>query len=115
MKSTQVSIVAAILLFTSSAFAWRTVRFTAKATQQPTYNNAITAGRALAQEIDAGQNRKANSFMRFQNCEVRRGGKYIVINGMNIQEKFVYKDGDFVKVFEAVISYSNKRCEKDDD
>jgi hypothetical protein len=115
MKSIKALSLAAVLMFAGSAWAYRTVRFTAKATPQLSHDNAVTVGRALAREIDAGQNRKANSFMRFRKCNVRRGGRYITINGMNIQEKYQYEDGDFTKVFEAVISYSNSRCEKDDD
>ena len=115
MKSFMAVTLAALMTFAGSAWAYRQVRFTAKAPHQKTHDNAVAVGRALAREIDAGKNRKANSFMRFQKCETRFNGKWIIIQGMNVKEKYVYENGDFVKVYEAVISYINKRCDRDDD
>jgi hypothetical protein len=115
MKAILYTTLAAMALVSSTSFAsfGRTKRFSAKTAAQPSYNTAVTAGRQLAAEIDAGQNRKANSSMRFQKCNVRRGGKYIVITSMTIQEVF---QGDLNQPsYVAKVSYKNTRCERDDD
>lgn len=115
MKTIMYTAIAALTFVGSVSFAggYRSYNFTAKTAAQPSYNTAVTAGRQLASEIDAGQNRKANSFMRFQKCNVRRGGKYIEINAMTIQEVF---QGDLNQPsYVAKISYKNTRCERDDD
>lgn len=115
MKKLSLIILSLTLVTTSfSAFA-RQRKMRVKAPAQRTYDAAVSLGRAWAQEIDRGENEKANRWMRHYNCEYRRGGRFIEIISMNIQEKFDYEGDDFIKVYEPVISFWAKRCENDDD